>query len=95
MTMMTNLVQPPTESPRIQRAKSDPHALREWGEFLAPKELETQRLLRETIGSAARELRRTPVRKVRTWDQDKLIDFALNASYPDDIEEQIEQSWRR
>jgi hypothetical protein len=94
--MTTKLIHPPTESPRVSKSRSNPHALREWGDFLAPKELEAHRVIMEIISGAMRELpRRVMSPGVPRWDQDKLIDFALNEPYPDDIEEQIEQSWRR
>ncbi len=93
--MTTKQLDLPTESPRLRRSASDPRALKEWRDFLSPQELEAQRLVREIIANAIREIPRTPPRRSPRWDQDKLIDFALNAPYPEDIEEQIEQSWRR
>jgi hypothetical protein len=93
--MATKQLHPPSELPMVRAARSDRRSLREWRDFLAPKELEGQRVVREIIASTTREIPRTSPKRVQAWDQDRLIDFALNAPYPDDIEEQIEKSWQR
>lgn len=93
--MTTQQLLPPTELPKMRAARSDRKALREWRDFLAPHELDAQRVARDIIASTMRELPRMSPKRVPTWDQDKLIDFALNSPYPDDIEEQIEKSWQR
>lgn len=92
--MTTKELLPPSEL-SIVRTRSDRSALREWRDFLAPKELEGQRIIRELIASTMSEIPRTSLKPVPTWDRDRLIDFALNAPYPDDIEERIEESWQR
>jgi hypothetical protein len=94
MMKTTSLDHPPTESPRISPSKSNRRALKEWGNFLGT-ETDARGVSQRLFAAAKSELHRGTPRPARTWDEEKLIDFALNSPYPDDIEEQIEQSWRR
>ena len=92
--MTTKPLLPPTEFPKMRATRSRQSALKEWRDFLALQDIQGQ-ITRRIVASSLREMPRFSPKRVPTWDQDRLIDFALNASYPDDIEQQIEQSWRR
>lgn len=95
---MTTKLLPPTEFPARQHGRSNPDALKQWQDFLAPKEIGASRALREAFAAVAIEFltKDSPLRRpVREWSEDEFMDYALNADYPADIEERIEESWRR
>lgn len=84
----------PTEFPK-RGSESRPEALKAWEEFLQPRELEIYRAVRDAIETTLAKKSSPLGEPTRKWTDDEFMDYALNADYPADIEERIEESWQR
>jgi hypothetical protein len=94
--MPTEQLLPPSEFPTKSRKSLEPAALKKWGELLQLPELENYRIVRDAIANTlVQKASPSQRQQVRKWTDDEFMEFALNSEYPDDIEEQIEKSWRR